>query len=91
MYFKPSNDRGRIDAVYETDEGFLVVDWKTNRKHDADPLQLAIYRVAWAELTGTPIENIEAAFYYVRSGDVVHHDGLPDLAGLEQLVSDAAS
>ena len=37
--------RGRIDAVYdEPDGGWLVVDWKTNRNEDADPLQLAIYR-----------------------------------------------
>ena len=46
--------RGRIDAVYETERGFLVVDWKTNREQTADPLQLAIYRVAWAELQGVP-------------------------------------
>ena len=45
--------RGRIDAVYaEPDGGWLVVDWKTNRTQTADPLQLALYRLAWAELTG---------------------------------------
>ena len=63
--------RGRIDAVYETERGFLVVDWKTNREQTADPLQLAIYRVAWAELQGVPVEQVEAAFYYVRTGDLV--------------------
>jgi DNA helicase-2/ATP-dependent DNA helicase PcrA len=38
--------RGRIDAVYtervDGHDGYLVVDWKTNRSATADPLQLAI-------------------------------------------------
>ena len=78
--------RGRIDAVYETERGFLVVDWKTNREQTADPLQLAIYRVAWAELQGVPVEQVEAAFYYVRSGDLVQHDDLPGRDELEELL-----
>jgi DNA helicase-2/ATP-dependent DNA helicase PcrA len=82
--------RGRIDAVYETGRGFLVVDWKTNREQTADPLQLAIYRVAWAELHGVPVEAVEAAFYYVRTGELVEYssEDLPDRAELERLVSD---
>ncbi|HET6624750.1 MAG TPA: UvrD-helicase domain-containing protein [Nocardioidaceae bacterium] len=79
--------RGRIDAVYATERGFLVVDWKTNKEQTADPLQLAIYRVAWAELQGVPVESVQAAFYYVRTGDLVHHDDLPDRADLARLVS----
>ena len=42
--------RGRIDAVYAWDRDgvdFLVVDWKTSARL-ADPLQLAVYRQAWA-------------------------------------------
>ena len=81
--------RGRIDAVYDETvggrRGYLVVDWKTGRRQDADPLQLALYRLAWAELAGVPVEQVRAAFHYVRSGAVVVHDGLPgreELAGL---------
>ena len=38
---------------------------------DADALpalsvQLAAYRLAWAALVGEPIENVRAAFHYVR-------------------------
>ncbi len=80
--------RGRIDAVYATDRGYLVVDWKTNRQQTADPLQLAIYRLAWAELQGVPVESVEAAFYYVRTGDLVEHADLPDRAELEKLVTE---
>jgi DNA helicase-2/ATP-dependent DNA helicase PcrA len=79
--------RGRIDAVYAEGDGFLVVDWKTNRSATADPLQLAIYRVAWAELTGVPVEKVRAAFYYVRTGDVVEPADLPGRDELETLVS----
>ncbi|MET1058485.1 MAG: 3'-5' exonuclease, partial [Nocardioides sp.] len=78
--------RGRIDAVYLEDDGsFLLVDWKTNRTESADPLQLAIYRTAWAELTGVPVDRVRAAFYYVRTGRLVEHDGLPERADLERL------
>ncbi|NUS49658.1 MAG: ATP-dependent helicase, partial [Nocardioidaceae bacterium] len=79
--------RGRIDAVYrDGSDGYLLVDWKTNRHATADPLQLAIYRVAWAELTGTPLERVRAAFYYVRTQTLVEPSGLDDRTGLEALM-----
>jgi DNA helicase-2/ATP-dependent DNA helicase PcrA len=80
--------RGRIDAVYAEPEsaggGFLVVDWKTNRTPDSDPWQLALYRLAWAELTGVPLERVRARFYFVRTGDVVEPADLP---GRDELAS----
>lgn len=84
--------RGRIDAVYaERDDdggpGFLLVDWKTSRKQAADPLQLSIYRLAWAELHGLPLERVRAGFFYVRSGQLVEPSDLLDRAGLERLVA----
>ncbi|MEP7089567.1 MAG: ATP-dependent DNA helicase, partial [Nocardioidaceae bacterium] len=78
--------RGRIDAVYADGDGFLVVDWKTNRARTADPLQLAIYRVAWAELSGVPVERVRAAFYYVRTGELLEPDTTVTRAELEALV-----
>jgi DNA helicase-2/ATP-dependent DNA helicase PcrA len=79
--------RGRIDAVYaEPDGSWLVVDWKTNQHQDADALQLAIYRVAWAELTGVPLEQVQAAFHYVRSGESVVPQGLADRDELERVL-----
>ena len=80
--------RGRIDAVYaEPEGGFLIVDWKTGRAPTADPLQLAVYRLAWAELTGVPVERVRAAFYYVRSGELVEPADLPGRFELESLLS----
>ncbi|MHC3473623.1 UvrD-helicase domain-containing protein [Streptomyces sp. 7R007] len=82
--------RGRIDAVYREDDGeettYEIVDWKTGRARTADPLQLALYRLAWAEQQGVPLENVNAAFLYVRSGEVVRHDDLPGRAALERLL-----
>lgn len=86
--------RGRIDAVYtEPDRSvpaghtWLLVDWKTSRTTTADPLQLAIYRVAWAELHGVPLEQVRAAFVYVRTGEMVEPADLPDRAALERLLA----
>ncbi|WP_250403427.1 ATP-dependent DNA helicase [Streptomyces cellostaticus] len=83
--------RGRIDAVYRNGDGdratYEIVDWKTNRAHTADPLQLAVYRLAWAEQQGVPPESVTAAFLYVRTGEVVRPEPLPDRAALERLLT----
>ncbi|MFP1626728.1 ATP-dependent helicase [Streptomyces sp. 5K101] len=79
--------RGRIDAVYRTGEHtYEIVDWKTARDGTADPLQLAVYRLAWAEQQGVPPDAVAAAFVFVRSGEVVRPGALPDRAGLERIL-----
>ncbi|MET9605678.1 UvrD-helicase domain-containing protein [Streptomyces sp. NPDC006512] len=79
--------RGRIDAVYRNPDGsYEVVDWKTGRTTQADPLQLAVYRLAWAEATGTPLDRVGAAFLHVRSGRVIRPRDLPDRARLERIL-----
>ncbi|HZE40567.1 MAG TPA: ATP-dependent DNA helicase, partial [Stackebrandtia sp.] len=49
--------RGRMDAVFGTDDGFEVVDWKTGRPPRgaaarSAAVQLAAYRQAWAAMRG---------------------------------------
>ncbi|WP_079429666.1 ATP-dependent DNA helicase [Streptomyces katrae] len=79
--------RGRIDAVYRNPDGsWEVVDWKTGRSTQADPLQLAVYRLAWAEATGTPLERVGAAFLHVRSGRVIRPRDLPGRERLERIL-----
>lgn len=78
--------RGRIDAVYRDGERYEVVDWKTNRSESADPLQLELYRIAWAEMNDVPVADVEAAFYYVRLGKVVRLEGPRGRAELEELL-----
>jgi DNA helicase-2/ATP-dependent DNA helicase PcrA len=69
--------RGRIDAVYDLGDGrWQVVDWKTGREA-ADPVQLAVYRLAWARLREVPVEQVAASFLYVRTGKEVAYDDLP--------------
>ncbi len=88
--------RGRIDAIYELDGRptgdapawrYRVVDWKTNQGDTADPLQLAIYRLAWAEVCQIPIDEVDAVFYYVRSDRLVRPETLPGRVELERLLT----
>ncbi|MGW7056410.1 UvrD-helicase domain-containing protein [Streptomyces sp. NPDC054887] len=82
--------RGRIDAVYRDEEtgAFEIVDWKTSRTRAADPLQLAVYRLAWAEQYDLPLESVGAAFLYVRTGEVARPARLPGRAELERILLD---
>jgi DNA helicase II / ATP-dependent DNA helicase PcrA len=86
--------RGRIDAVFADAPGggFDVVDWKTGRRpaspgeERAVAVQLAAYRLAWAALAGVPVEEVRAAFYYVRDDATVRPADLLDEAGLAALI-----
>jgi ATP-dependent DNA helicase UvrD/PcrA len=85
--------RGRIDAVYSQptpstsrQTRFQVVDWKTGRTESADPLQLAIYRLAWAEAQGLAVEKIDAIFYHVRTDEIVRPKELPNRAAIESIL-----
>ena len=81
--------RGRIDAIYKTEQGFEVVDWKTGSKElDADSaIQLAIYRLAWAKLANVPVESVSAAFHYVPTGVTDRRSNLMSEAELIALLS----
>ncbi len=76
--------RGVIDAVFQHPDGtWEVVDWKTNREQTADPVQLAIYRVGWAQRVGVEPDEVLTAFVYVRDGEVVR----PALPSIEDIAS----
>ena len=83
--------RGRIDAVFSRPGcGFTVVDWKTGAKPSGDQarvraLQLGAYRLAFARLRGLSLDQVDAAFYYARTGETVFPD-LPDDEQLESLL-----
>ncbi len=80
--------RGRIDAVFTGADGRAqVVDWKTGDARRSDPLQLACYRLAWAELHGLGVDEVDAVFYDLHSAEVVRPPSLPDRAGLEALLA----
>ena len=81
--------RGRIDAVYSTPEGrYDVIDYKTGARPTGESardaaIQLACYRLAYAQIAGVAPEEVGAAFLYVREGE----GGLvrPDLLSREEL------
>ena len=77
--------RGRIDAIYKNGENYEVVDWKTGstKLGEAEAIQLAIYRMAWSKISGTPVEKIKAAFHYVPTGET---DRRSDLLTEQQLI-----
>lgn len=79
--------RGRIDAVYKDGDNYTLVDWKTNAKANADTLQLAIYRLAWADSMNVPLENISASFYYVALDETVTPETFPSREEIIKLLS----
>lgn len=78
----------KLDAVFPNGTApdgsplYEVVDWKTgvapkDKQEVAErSLQLALYRLAFAELRGLPIENISACLYYVTDDQTVTPDHL---------------
>lgn len=67
----------KLDAIFETAEGFLIVDWKSGRKpSDSDlkarAIQLALYRIGLARRLGIGIERVGAAFYFAGDNQQVH-------------------
>ncbi|MEW2472903.1 ATP-dependent DNA helicase [Micromonospora gifhornensis] len=85
--------RGRMDAVFRRPgDRFDVVDWKTGARPtgasaEVAAVQLAVYRLAWAELVGVPVDRVGAAFHYVREGVTVRPADLLDLDGLTTLIT----
>lgn len=87
--------RGRMDAVFTAPDrpgGYDVIDWKTGQRPKgadatAAAVQLAAYRLAWAELTGLPVEQVGAGFHYVRDGVTVRPADLLDASALVALVA----
>lgn len=84
--------RGRMDAVFRDSDGtYDVVDWKTGTRPaggeaDAAAVQLAAYRVAWAELAGVPLDRVRAAFHYVRTDETLRPVDLLDADRLAALI-----
>ena len=81
--------RGRIDAIYPDGDGFQVVDWKTGSKQlgKSAQVQLAMYRLAWAKLSGCDVSKISAAFHYVPTGVTDQPADLLDEAALIALIT----
>ncbi|MER0245595.1 3'-5' exonuclease, partial [Streptomyces sp. HSW2009] len=84
----PPQQTRHQQATHQTPHPYAyeIVDWKTNRAQDADPLQLAVYRLAWAEQHGLPLSAVTATFLYVRTGEIVRPAPLPGRAEIERIL-----
>ena len=78
---------GRIDAVFSVGGDYEIVDWKTGGPDHVTPLQLALYRLAWAEQCGIELSRVRGAFVYVATSRIEVFDDLPDRAALTALLS----
>nr|WP_104197547.1 ATP-dependent DNA helicase [Cryobacterium sp. M15] len=78
----------KLDAVYRTEAGYQVVDWKTGRapKNAADlelkQTQLALYRLAYARWKGIDPSIVDAVFYFVADDTVIAPERLYSEADL---------
>ena len=85
----------KIDAVFDTDGRVVIVDWKTGRMPSGDDevarksLQLALYRLAWSEWAGTPLDSVDAVFWFSAANQTIHPPSLPGRVELEQMVIQA--
>lgn len=67
----------KLDAVYERDGRYQIVDWKTGKapktaaELEERQYQLALYRLAFAQWKDVPAELIDAVFYYVTDDRVI--------------------
>ncbi len=83
--------RGRIDAVFpslDADHDALIVDWKIGSR-DPDPLQLAIYRQAWAQAHDLIEHRVATGFHHVLANRFETIEAGPELidaavSGLKQ-------
>jgi len=61
----------KLDAVFETETGYEIVDWKTGvppkteQEIEERALQLALYRMAFSRLHNVSAEKVEVCLYYV--------------------------
>ena len=96
--------RGRIDAVFRTEEGdgerWILVDWKTGRRPKAADMQarrfqLGLYRIAFSRIMGIDPERISTVFVYLGGKRVEEvwdeqiRGGLPSEAQLAAVIRKA--
>jgi len=86
----------KIDAVFPTDQGVHIVDWKTGKPpvkpeelaHKA--LQLAAYRLAWSQWSGLELSAIKASFWFSATRELVTPGTLATPEELHLLITERA-
>ncbi len=74
----------KLDAVFKVGERYEIVDWKTGSRPTTKQqqremtLQLALYRFAYSQLKGIPVEKIDVSFYFVADDTELRPDTIPE-------------
>ena len=74
----------KLDAVFDYGDRVEIVDWKSGSspkdqaQKDQMILQLALYRFAYSQLRGIPIEKIDVCFYFVAENLELKPEVVPD-------------
>lgn len=76
---------GRIDAVFSDGDRYEVVDWKTGGTASVDTRQLAVYRLAWAQIAGVDWRDVDATFVMVASGEEIRPNTDAEVSALLSL------
>ena len=73
----------KLDAVFKLGDRYEIVDWKTGSPPETKQqeremtLQLALYRFAYSELKGIPIEKIDVSFFFVADNTELRPESIP--------------
>jgi DNA helicase-2/ATP-dependent DNA helicase PcrA len=78
---------GRADAVFKVGGRFTIVDWKTGSAEFVDPLQLSLYRHAWAKTHSLDPAEVDALFVFLPEAKELRPDSLLTLSEIAQLLS----
>lgn len=76
----------KLDAVFETQNGYEIIDWKSGKAPagedlDVRAIQLALYRIGLSRFLNVPLERISAAFFFAKEGREIR----PELPGESEL------
>ena len=83
----------KLDAVFESEGLYEVVDWKSGKTPDAADLasrsiQLALYRIALSEWLGVGVEQIRVSFFFAADGKEVAPETLLSKLELENKLAE---
>lgn len=65
---------GYIDAIFLIDGRYMIVDWKTGTSTHLDPMQLAIYRLAWSRIANVDWQQVDTCFVMLAEGSEISPD-----------------
>ena len=74
----------KLDAVFKTEDGYLIVDWKSGKSPSEKDLkqrsmQLALYRIGLSHLMQVGVETVSAAFYFAGDNKEVKPDLISEI------------